>query len=143
MGWNNIVIEGFCNGTVTNGKYPCGQEYPTVFCLENKVCPCFMYSESTEREAAYFVPFRLILWDRFISVWESITSQLSWIFWGQLWFNRRKVQAFFNNIPTVTRDDSQVVAEWEDSLTEANDDFVEWLNKTDKLRVKEKHEKDI
>jgi len=102
-----------------------------------------MYSESTEREAAYFVPFRLILWDRFISVWESITSQLSWIFWGQLWFNRRKVQAFFNNIPTVTRDDSQVVAEWEDSLTEANDDFVEWLNKTDKLRVKEKHEKDI
>ena len=132
MVWNNIVIEGFCNADSKEGKYPCGQKYPTVFCLENGHCPCFMYAESTEREAAYFVPFRLILRDRLASVWESVTSRLNWIFWGQLWFNRRKVQAFFNSIPTVTRDDSPVVAEWEDSLAEAKDDFTEWFNKTDK-----------
>jgi hypothetical protein len=130
MSWNNICIEGLCFGNSKDDKYPCGQKYPTVFCLEKGHCPHFAYSESSERDAAYFVPLRLILWDRFKSAIEGLSTSLNWFFWGQLWFNQKKIQKFLDNIGTATRENCPGVAKWEDSREKADKDFVSWLERT-------------
>ena len=85
MGWSNIVIEGLCFGEKTEGKYPCGQRWPTAFCLSNNHCPHFAYSDSTERDAAIFVPLRLIIWDRIKSLGYDAWSKLTWYLWHK-WF---------------------------------------------------------
>ena len=129
MSWNNIVIESFCFGEEKDGKYPCGKRYPTESCLDNGHCPHLGYSESNEREAAKFVPFRIILWDR-LSAWlYDFSCWLSWFFWGQLWFNRRKTDAFFDSIGTATIEDSPALAEFEAQEKKCADEFPEWFAK--------------
>ena len=83
--WNTICIEGFCFGKQDNNEnFPCGQKAPNHFCLSNGHCPYFAYSDTTERDVAYFVPFKYLLWDKILELVED----LSWLCWGRLWFNK-------------------------------------------------------
>ena len=115
--WRHVVIEGYC---LARDK-PCGYETVSWRCLQNGFCPHFAYTGSNEREAAFFAPLHLILWDR-IRVWlaEELWGNLCWWFWDSLWFNRRKTQEFFDNIPIVES------PEWDKMLQEAKDKFSEW-----------------
>ena len=91
--WNHVVVEGYC--FAEEGKYPCGQIYPTGFCLgvRANACPYFDFSESSEREASRFVPLRLILWDRLKSMVEWIGEKLQPISWGfQFHYSREDLE---------------------------------------------------
>ena len=128
--WNNIVIEGFCAGEPDgNNLYPCGQKYPTAFCLSEGICPYFMYSESTERMAAVMVPLRLILWDCACEFLTDNKYRLQWIFWDNLWFNRRKDAAFFDQLKVVDTEDNLMEGAIDKQLRK---DFPVWFKKAQK-----------
>jgi hypothetical protein len=136
--WNTISIEGFCFADQQYDKYPCGQTAPSHFCLgiHTGACPHFAFSNTTERDAAIFVPLRLLIWDR-IKIWcRDIYDTLHWWFWGSLWFNRIKVDEFFRNIKVVSAEDSEVVSNWENNLNEAYKKFPMWFAET-KAQLKE------
>ena len=124
--WNNIIIEAFCFGDEVDGKYPCGQRHPTAFCLRNGSCPHLAYSESSERMAAYFVPFRLILKDKIAVLLEIIRSWLYCWFWANFWFNRRKTREFFDSIKVTKPGD---YPEIDTELERCNAAFPEWFKK--------------
>lgn len=120
--WTTIDIEGHC--FAEGGG--CGDDTPSPKCIRNGHCPHFAYSITNDRDVAYFVPFRYLLWDR-IKTWLcAIGTQLSWWFWGQLWFNQRKVRKFFDNIPGVSAKDSDVLSEWESGQGKAEVKYKEW-----------------
>ena len=133
MSWNNVCVEGFCSGEEDeNEKYPCGQKYPISFCLGNfdsGICPLFGFAESSEREAAKFVPFRLIIWDRVNNWLENLGWNIRWIFWDWSWFNQRKTKKFFESIPIVTSEDSDVLADYEREMEENKLVFEKWIIK--------------
>jgi len=136
--WNNVCVEGFCFGEQDdNNDYPCGKKYPTAFCLSNKHCPHFGYSETTERDVAHFVPIRIIIWDR-LKVWITETAywKLRWWFWDCLWFNRRKTGEFFKNIPVATAENNLLIKEMEKEDAKLAEKFKKWLPKA----VKEENE---
>jgi len=130
MTWSNVCVEGFCFGeTDEQGNYPCGRYSPSCLCLENKICPHFAYSETMERMIAEFPPLRLILWDR-LGIWmEDIRWRLRWWFWDCLWFNRRKVDKFFNNIGSASSKDYPGLAEFEEEEKQSEIEFKEWFKK--------------
>ena len=131
MSWNNIVIESFCFGESKDDKYPCGKRYPTALCLEEGHCPHLGYSESSERGAAKFVPFRVILWDR-LSTWTyDFGWKLRWIFWDQLWFNQRKMDKFFDSIGSVSSEDCPGLKEFEAEEKKSVDEFPIWFEKAE------------
>ena len=120
MSWNNIVIEGVCFAEEKDGKYPCGQKYPTVFCLENGHCPHLGYSESDERGASWFVPLRLIIGDR-IKMWlERFTEKIIWYFWER-WFWEKKWQEFRVNMKVTE------CPAWDAQIKKSKDKFPEWF----------------
>ena len=121
MGWNNIVIEGFCFAPVKDGKYLCGQNYPTVDCLRNGICPCLMYSESSEREAAYFIPLRKIIWDRISSVIDDIKTNI--------WYYTHKHPAI--KFDTVTSKECTELKEWEEYTDTREEEYKKWAAKGD------------
>ena len=129
--WNNVCVEGFCLGDKgEDDRYPCGMKYPTAFCLSNKYCPHFGYSETTERDVAHFVPIRIILWDRLKTfVTETAYWKLRWWFWDCLWFNRRKTREFFKNIPAATAEDCPALADMEKEEEANIRRFKKWLPK--------------
>jgi len=130
MYWSHIVIEGYCFGEEDeHGKAPCGNKSPSTVCLGNGTCcPHFGWANSNEREASMFVPFYLILKDK-IQTWSySLWWDLRWLFWDRLWFNRRKVDAFFENIPVVTAKDSKLIEKLEKEQNKAQKKFVRWFS---------------
>ena len=93
--WTNVVIEGHC--LAEGDTCPCGRTVPSPFCLGNGkigTCPHFGWSDTTERNAAFFVPLRLILLDRFKSTCSDAWNTLEWFFWGQLWLIDAKWMRF-------------------------------------------------
>jgi hypothetical protein len=79
--WNTICVEGYCSGGQDEKElFPCGNKYPTSFCLKNNMCPLFMYVETTERDTAYFVPLRYILLDRLKQMLETLKEALLGVF---------------------------------------------------------------
>ena len=84
MPWSNVVVEGFCFAEYVAGKYPCDKPCPSTFCLRNHICPYFAWGESTERDAASFVPLHLIIWDK-TRIWfsEELIPKLRWWFWNR------------------------------------------------------------
>ena len=127
MTWTNLCIEAFCFGeSEDDGNYPCGRNCPSHLCLENGHCPHLVYSETTERAVAQFPKFHLIVKDR-LGIWaDRLYWRLRWWLWDCLWFNRRKVDEFFNSIPVATREDSPIIAELEDEENKAREEFKEW-----------------
>jgi hypothetical protein len=144
MSWNTLAIESFCFADQVGDKYPCGQECPTHFCLGDKdfgMCPHFAWGETNEREVAVFVPLRLLIWDR-IKIWSrDFTDHIVWLMWGSLWFNRRKVDDFFDSIPVVSAKDSPVVAQWDENHRLRMLEFTSWIQSA-KLNA-EKEQDDI
>lgn len=140
MSWTNVCVEGFCFGEEKDGKYPCGRHVPSPFCLGNGrtgACPHFSWSDTTERMVAHFVPLRLIIWDK-LKVWITETAywKLRWWFWDCLWFNRRKVNEFFENIKVIGESGDPVELKWlaEEKVFEAKQDkrFEKWFPKAKK-----------
>jgi len=130
--WTNVVIEGHC--LAEGDTCPCGRTVPTPFCLGNGkigTCPHFGWSDTTERNAAFFVPLRLILLDRFKSTCSDAWNTLEWFFWGQLWFNRRKMDAFFDSIKVVS-DDDPCMAHFRKEEEKAQAKFEKWFPKAKK-----------
>ena len=77
MSWNHVVIEGFC--MCFKDSPPCGRDGVSTFCLgNNHHCPYFYYSKSDEREAAAFVPFGNILYDRLSGKFNDLYWWLQW-----------------------------------------------------------------
>jgi len=129
--WNNIVIEGICFGREDKqGNNPCGRKYPTPFCLTNGGCPHFMWSESTERDAAFFVPLRQILWDKLKVVAHNVRQFFEWNFHDR-WVNDKELEKFINSIEIVS-DDHPSMKEWNEAQEKANRDFVKWFRKARK-----------
>ena len=129
MNWTNLCVEAFCSRDTDKGNYPCGRNCPSHLCLENGYCPHFAYAETTEREVAQFPPLRLIIKDR-LGIWvNDLYWKLRWWFWDCLWFNRRKVDKFFDSIPTVTSKDCDVLADWEAKQIDSDLKFKEWFSK--------------
>lgn len=58
---------------------------------------------------------------------HEFLEHMSWIFWGQLWFNRIKVREFFDSIKTVSAKDDPVVAQWEERNKKRMFEFTEWF----------------
>ena len=131
MSWNTICIEGYCQGRESPDEvYPCGQRTPSHFCLLDGHCPHFAWSKTNEREVAIWVPMYLLLWDRLKHVaCEVVWHKLSWWFWGQLPFNRRRMDTFFESIPIATRETCPSVAEREDQLNLASEEFIAWFER--------------
>lgn len=127
MGWSNIVIEAYCFGEKKDNKYPCGQRYPTVFCLQSGHCPHFAYAKSSEREAAWFVPLHLLIWDRVKSVSGTIRDNLTWYVWHR-WFFKKQWAEFKEHVKTHTVE----CPEWDKQLEESKDKFPEWFEKAKK-----------
>ncbi len=131
MHWTNVCVEGFCFGEEDEaGNAPCGKNSTSPYCLGDTdigLCPHFAWSDTTEREVAYYPKFRLILWDR-LKAWITDTAywNLRWWLWDHLWFNRRKVDEFFDNIPVVTAEDCPAVAQMEKERRENQEKFVTW-----------------
>ena len=73
--WAHIILEGFC--LPPDDGAPCERERVSSFCLQNGHCPHLAYGDATERDAAYFVLLRLILWDR----GESLVKDAYWKVW--------------------------------------------------------------
>ena len=135
MHWTNVCVEGYCFcETDDDDNAPCGANVPSPFCLSNNICPLFAYSETTERDVARFPKFRYILKDR-LGIWaEDFWGKLCWWFRDCLWFNRRKVDKFFDNIGIATAEDTPFIAEMEREERNAQDKFVEWFKKAGKER---------
>ena len=132
--WSNVCVEGFCfGGGESDGNYPCGKNVPSPFCLgtgRSGICPHFAWSGVKEREVAPFVPFRLILKDK-IAIWtQEIKDRLEWWFWGQLWFNRRKIDEFFANIKTVSAEECLALARMEKEERKNEDKFPKWFKES-------------
>lgn len=81
----------------------------------------------TERDAAYFVPLRLILLDRLKVFKESFGWNLRWFFWGQLWFNVRKDREAIEIIPFATA--AYYPDDYEKAMAKETEDFPEWHTK--------------
>lgn len=134
MFWTNVCIEGYCLGEQdASGNGPCGMNVPSPYCLGNTdigLCPHFAWSDTTEREVAYYPKLRLILWDR-LKTWVvgTVYGNLRWWLWDRLWFNRRKVNDFFDNIPIVSADDCPAVAQMEKEVHDNQEEFVLWVSK--------------
>lgn len=128
MSWTNLCLEAFCFGdTDKQGNYPCGKNCPSYLCLENGHCPHFAYSETTERDVARFPKLRLIIWDR-LGIWANdVYWKLRWWFWDCLWFNRRKVRKFFDDIKPISSKDCPLLAEYENGLKRNQQKFQEWF----------------
>ncbi len=124
--WTHVVIEGHC--LAEGDSCPCGRTVPSPFCLSNGNCPHFGWTSSTEREAAFFVPFRLVLWDKIKMVIGSIGDNLEWFFWGQLWFNRRKIDKFFDEIKVADEDEPFMVKMREEDRKQQKK-FEKWFPK--------------
>ena len=122
--WTNLCIEAFCFGdTDDNGYCPCGRELPSHICLENGHCPHLGYGKTTERDVAIFPPIALIIKDR-LGIWvDDLYWKLRWWFWDRLWFNRRKVDKFFDSIGTVSSNECSELLEFENGQNE----FHEWF----------------
>ena len=132
MSWTNVCIEGYCFGDETDGLYPCGKNVPSPLCLLNKCCPHFYWSGTTERAVSRFVPLRFILWDR-VGVWfVAVKDALVWRCWDSLWFNRRRVDAFFDSIPVVSAEDCPSLARWEAEERRASERFGKWFERAKK-----------
>jgi len=133
--WTYVVIEGHCFGEEDeNGHNPCGVDVPSPRCLGNGksgMCPHFAWTPETEREAAFFVPIKLILKDKFIGLCHHIWDKIEWYAWGQLWFNRRKVREFFDNIEVVD-DTNPSVQRWLKQQDKSQTQFEKWLPKVKK-----------
>jgi hypothetical protein len=130
--WTNVCVEGHC--LALGDICPCGRTAPSPFCLGNGrigSCPHYGWSDTTERNAAKFVPLRLILWDKLKIYWENACFQLEWWFWGQLWFNRRKDEEFFKDIKVMSDDDPIMVA-WHKEEEKAQQKFEKWFVKAKK-----------
>ena len=125
--WNNICVEAFCFGEPVDGKTPCGSDRPSVFCLENNMCPHLAYSETTERRVAYFPKLRHILKDRITSWKEELYWELRWWVWDSLWFNQRKMREFFDDIKTISSKDCPTLAHFEEEDRKHQKEFIKWF----------------
>lgn len=131
MGWSHIIIEGICAGSWNkDGECPCGQSYPTDFCLLNGMCPHLGYTSSNEREASWFVPLRLILWDRLKSMTENVWSKLTWYIWDR-WFFKKKWAKFRDNIKVAKSPTA-----FDKAQQKADTEFSKWLPKALKQKAK-------
>jgi len=129
MSWTNVCVEGFCFAEQKDGKYPCGKVCPSVFCLENHICPHFAYGRTDERMVAHFVPFHLILKDK-LGIWiEELWWKLRWIFWDRLPRNKRKMEEFFARLPDATPESCPLTAKFEEEKEKAKQEFEQWFTK--------------
>lgn len=123
MGWGYIVIEGHCVGSWDrDGKCPCGQRYPTDFCLLCGHCPHFGYTTSNEREAVWFVPLRLIIWDRIKSISDDVWNKITWHIWNR-WFFQKKWKEFMSSIKVGE------CPAFDKAKQKSEDKFPGWLEK--------------
>lgn len=131
--WCFVVLEGHCFGDEDeNGNNPCGRNVPSPFCLGNgqqKHCPHFAWTtDATERDAAFFVPLRKIIWDK-LRAWvtEDIYWKLHWWFWGKWTYDN----SWMDEI-TVIDDDHPSMKKWNDEMAKAQKDFEKWFIKAKK-----------
>lgn len=131
--WTYCVIEAHCFGKEDeNGNNPCGRNVPSPFCLGNgqqKHCPHFAWTtDATERDAAFFVPLRKIIWDK-LRAWvtEDIYWKLHWWFWGKWTYDN----SWMDEI-TVIDDDHPSMKKWNDEMAKAQKDFEKWFIKAKK-----------
>jgi len=119
-----------------NGNNPCGRNVPSPFCLGPggmRHCPHFAWSDTTSRRAAYFVPLYLLVWDKLvIFVTETAYWKLRWWFWDCLWFNRRKIREFFDNIEVATKENCPCLVEWNEEERKLAIAFKRWFPKAKK-----------
>lgn len=121
--WRHIVVEGYCFAkTGGNKKPPCGNETATTFCLSNGLCPHFAYAKSSEREAAYWVPLRLILWDRFRYGAGNSWDWIRWQVWDR-WFWKQRNAEFIASVERHTVKCPEV----DSQLQKAKDEFPKWF----------------
>lgn len=122
MFWNNLVLESYCFGGKESA--PCGQEMPSGFCLANGLCPYYAYAVVTERDAAKFVPLRLILKDR-IGAWTE-----GW-WWRSRYHLWDRWQYTHNMIETDEDDDVVLKVISDEKRTDRNmwRKYLRWLKK--------------
>jgi hypothetical protein len=65
MSWRHVVIEGYCDHPCEGGIGPRCLIHGLIEGGEKERCSKFSWASSDEREAAYFAPLLLVLWDRF------------------------------------------------------------------------------
>lgn len=125
MGWSNIVIEGHCLASWGKDRSPCGQSYPTAFCLLSGHCPHLGYTVSSERDAALWVPIRIIVWDRIKIIADDLWNKVSWYVWHR-WFFKKKWAEFRKNIKVAE------CPAFDKAKQKSEDKFPKWLEKAKK-----------
>jgi hypothetical protein len=99
MSWRHVVVEAFCFAEEDH-IYPCGKSRISSVCFgaDGKCCPNFGFTDSTEREAAYWVPLHLVVWDKLKVLPDKAYWKLRWLLWDQ--FNRNN-DKFFDDIDVI------------------------------------------
>lgn len=117
--WSYIVIEGICLGTRDgiDKLSPCGNRAPSPFCLKSGHCPHFAYTTSNEREAAFYVPLRLIIWDKLKDWLKQTGDDIRWQLWGRWHYDKDWVK----KMPTAE------CPAWDNYLEKARQGFPQWL----------------
>lgn len=126
--WTHVVIEGHCFGGEENGKNPCGRHLPSPFCLGNGNtgrCPHFAWCDATERDAAFFVKLRLIIWDK-LRGWTTgdALPRLRWLFWDKWTYD----DSWFDKIKVLGADDP-IMKKFEEQRRKQDEKFVKWFPK--------------
>uniref|UniRef100_A0A6M3L318 Uncharacterized protein n=1 Tax=viral metagenome TaxID=1070528 RepID=A0A6M3L318_9ZZZZ len=132
--WTYCVIEAHCFGDEDeNGNNPCGRNVPSPFCLGNgstKHCPHFAWtSDATERDAAFFVPLRKIVWDK-LRAW--IVQDVGW--WFEYWFFRKWKpydDSWLDEIKVIA-DDDPIMQKWHEEDRKQQLKFEKWFPKAKK-----------
>lgn len=127
--WTHVVVEGHCFGDEDeNGNNPCGRRLPSPFCLGNGKtghCPHFAWSDAEERDAAFFVPLRKIVWDK-LRAWitEDVLPKFQWWFWGKWTYD----DSWLDEIKVIG-DDDPYMKKWKEQQRKQNKKFVKWFPK--------------
>lgn len=119
--WRHIVIEGYCFGEGESGSYPCGRPAVSSFCLAAEMCPYFGHCDSNEREAAYFVAWHEVLWDKLKGAGRNLWWMLPWYIWGR--WHTKGLEEWQESLPVV-----DCPAEGE-RQKKAGADFPGWYSK--------------
>ncbi len=118
MTWRHIVIEAYCGGEEEH-TYPCSRRIG-VHCLSAGLCPWLGYCKSSEREAAYWAPLRLIVWDKLREKLANLWRKVRWWAWDK-WGHEKRWAKIMSDITVVDDPETQE--------KRINKDFPAWLEK--------------
>ena len=112
--WSHIILEGYCLAPKDGTYLPCKRRTVSSFCLQDNMCPYFGYTDSNEKEAAYWVPLYQVVLDKAKSRITWLWDTISWYCWHKWFFKWEEVE--------VSKRDNE-------KAEQQKRNFLEWFSK--------------